>query len=924
MRNLAKKVYFDPSPLFGLRNLGNTCYFNSGLQLLVSSPEFISSLCFIFGGPDDDERQRFEAFSKLLLQRHPHVGDAHYSVWWEVYKLLSQMFLTEFGDIFRELRARGNGPKSSLSESDLQFIEAHVPNAAVVQLGIKAPNMLLKRFSEAHPAFEGMFQQDSSEMINQMLSSLDDVSRVDCFPHQLLAKLTTLGSSDSSRRSVAVLALMHLINIDNARRHLHSATVRSLLKRFDDANLTCPADLQQEYASEFPATFISSPPGIPRIFSSPHNSMFKGYMLSTVLCHRCLSESSTVQEFTSLNVDIPSDAARKRFAAENPSYVNRMRLRWYYDPIRQSWSEREVIISRTTAHEQLGKCPLANPTVQQTQSRRGLLKTIVAGVASMTAIDCYRKGLSFSEYPSTLAKSNLRLVALAAAGVSAVAVAANLYFASTRYHPSTQSVLSIAEAKVRYLSSLLLEPALGRVCLGLSEHERSQFISHCHQRIFHEKRVISNILVLFNEGDSLAQGTPLVSEDGSAAKCAPHPSCRNAAFSTFSEGSDEGIVEYLSQRCSHNGKSCFAPGEIDYPLTLDECLAIHTSGSEVHSGMGDHSNAKQHAGANREGFRCENCCFGGTGWSRGEAFPHSKEALFASRATADVKVTSTILSLPNNLVIHLKRIRPPDDELDAGGGSNSLQKIDDPILFPNSSAIPRIELATGISSCSEGLLDMAPYSSNISSSRLCSLIESGDRFCKQMCAIDGPGRCAEFLENGLIANKETHYRLTSVVNHHGDATGGHYTANSRRVVGMDTSCGVRQHVWFNFNDESVQEESLESVVSESVSKGSVFMFQQVNAECEAMKVAQRALLGPKMAEGVDIPRWWLIRAATSNDPGPIWTQKDYVSSSTRGGSFIFPPKPTQAGYYPNDWFYVKVPLADAHVLVAAHGGDLCL
>jgi len=170
---------FYPSIVCGLFNLGNTCYFNSGLQLLANVRPFVTWLTFgtPIQGPEADAR-------------HSRLHATHSSA--------RRRLLSTLTSTYQEM---GSGEQLQI-----------------------APREVLSQFAELNDAFQGMHQQDCPEMLSMLLGQLEDETKWDVQRQQVLEEITAGGTTQpqlssmcpSSQRYLKMLQLLSQVDRENA------------------------------------------------------------------------------------------------------------------------------------------------------------------------------------------------------------------------------------------------------------------------------------------------------------------------------------------------------------------------------------------------------------------------------------------------------------------------------------------------------------------------------------------------------------------------------------------------------------------------------------------------------------------------------------------------------------------------------------
>ncbi len=243
---------FSPLVLCGLENIGNTCYFNSGLQLLVNCPQFITALRFM------NPLQEVPKTDHALLR-------GRYSS--QHTRRLVQLALSTVNDL---------ETASELSVS---------------------PQPLVGQLAVVNPQFEGFQQQDCPEMMNSLLALIDDETRIATSTAEELQalQLPPQAAVGGGIRDVAVLRLRKAVDDEN--------------ERVERIELERKGGIYREGAAFKP----------PLLFRSGVGDVCRGYTLSEVTCDACRYCSRVIDEFTTLHIEIPTDAQRLEFSKKHPS-----------------------------------------------------------------------------------------------------------------------------------------------------------------------------------------------------------------------------------------------------------------------------------------------------------------------------------------------------------------------------------------------------------------------------------------------------------------------------------------------------------------------------------------------------------------------------------------------------------------------------
>lgn len=354
-------VRFNPTILCTLRNLGNTCYFNSGVQILCNCPEFVYAM--------RDSAFTGEAAGRALVLSRTSSARTH-----ALYRSLTRLLY-------------------DMENKAGELGDAISPATALEQLG------------EVYPAFQGRSQQDCPEMLAAVLGNTEDEGRRDLEVDVLLrgfeAAAATGGDQDARRRRCepALSPAVRALGGDGTRSAaLAAASAAATLtraisepftplgrgasgarannggvarraaaeERAADREMDARLPPGEEGASGGDGLPLSLPLAgpwsaqsiaalrvmqavnnnnaalerrsqerkgaactpasayrAPRLFSNSATDGFKGYSLSEITCRGCGAVSRVVEPFTSLMLDVPSQRQRARFARRHPGIVRR-------------------------------------------------------------------------------------------------------------------------------------------------------------------------------------------------------------------------------------------------------------------------------------------------------------------------------------------------------------------------------------------------------------------------------------------------------------------------------------------------------------------------------------------------------------------------------------------------------------------------
>ena len=754
----------------GLNNIGNTCYFASGIQALLACPQLLSLLRLVtptmtasvegkplvnglpfstssdaqygaipyvlppfpigqflqsvegegaaaLGGLGGGGRLTGPKLADLKaakpLKAIHVIGDAHSWVNWATKGLFSSSssadstsspdtkhfpVWAEFQSLVQQMRHAGDAPSTT-------------------------PVVLLRTLSTAHPQFEGLQQQDSGEMVHQLLSSINDATRVAARSEDLWQAVTTndvpsqlgdVGSflgervfalphippspierypstpgeegtdsldasspmSLASLRSLQVLAMLNRINLENLVREGAEAE----RKQHGGKPLKVPGGEGGASKARLLQRFVTAGQGRyspPKLFNSALTDPFTGFTLSAITCGSCGSCSRTYQAFNTLPLAIPKPITRARFAALHPEYV----------AMRRNARDHEARTAQKAAESRFA----------------GTAKALGRTAAEVAAES---SGRGSHHDASTL---NWVDILQSAAPDSTL----------------TRAVVTSVEVSRFVINTPPVSWAIGRAMA---------FPTRFHKRLpTGLQRALSQLGRI-----------------------------PTRAFWWLFVGDEE--VAYTDYINASTGKP-YNLDEVDYPLTLDECLRIHFGLPETLRGENT--------------YRCEVCGV------KGESS----------------KVTR-LLTAPKYLVIQLLRF----------GGSGGLfgRKDATDVTFPMG------RVATGDNhdpAAQRGYLemplDLVPFFSTGCEGGYAVRIQRGDA---------GEGM-EEFLPQDatpLMPPLRAEYALNAVINHHGATIdGGHYTSCSKRRVlhpgrsstrtpleaMLSAESTMGSETWVNFNDE---------------------------------------------------------------------------------------------------------------------------
>ncbi|CCW69550.1 unnamed protein product [Phytomonas sp. Hart1] len=306
----SRHVAFNSTILCPLCNLGNTCYFNSGIQILSNCPAFVFGLrdvphcyatcqksLFLFNQPNNtDKHTLFQLLANLLYNMEYETLEKGKSI--SPFRVVDQL-----AKVFSSFEGRRQQDCPEMIDAVLVTIED------VYRLEIEV-NDLLQSFEVSAQTYEKKktlrlnndFHIMGNRSINMTGSFPNSNSMEFSMDHNLLDQTRPssvcsreIFSGPRSAHFIAILRLMQKVNEEN--RELERKAAERKGKTYDPRNSFYP----------------------PRLVFNPTTGGFKGYMLSEIRCHNCSNVSRVVNSFSSLILEIPSQRQRYEFAKRNPN-----------------------------------------------------------------------------------------------------------------------------------------------------------------------------------------------------------------------------------------------------------------------------------------------------------------------------------------------------------------------------------------------------------------------------------------------------------------------------------------------------------------------------------------------------------------------------------------------------------------------------
>ncbi|AYU76466.1 ubiqitin hydrolase, putative [Leishmania donovani] len=351
---------FNPMVLCPLQNLGNTCYFNAGVQLLVNCPALVYAV-------------RNSPFAQSTQSNGPLTAHA------------VSMPRAEAATATTKLCLKGGAATHTLFQEFSTLLARMEMGCAAGERAI-SPICALDSLAQAYPQFEGRSQQDAAEMMTSLLASLEEEGGQYVEVAQLLQSfeedaaalrqgVTSLASSPRASEPVARAlkdATAPLLEAETAPsasphrrdysepcnieeysqpsllsstsedtflpgpRSAHFFTVLRLMERVNRENELLERRVKQRQGIAYTNSFKP-----PRLHFNPLLDGFRGYTLSEVECHNCRAVSRVVSPFNGLLLDVPTAKQRRRYALAHPNVPRRVdfdgQLRQVKKPFRLTW-----------------------------------------------------------------------------------------------------------------------------------------------------------------------------------------------------------------------------------------------------------------------------------------------------------------------------------------------------------------------------------------------------------------------------------------------------------------------------------------------------------------------------------------------------------------------------------------------------------
>lgn len=310
----SQTVCFHPTLLQPLLNLGNTCYFNSGVQLLANCPLFVYGILHTavtsFQKPGSTSSSAINAPASNRTAA--------------------------------TLLCKSGGPVSHRVLMEFAGLLGHMNHPPTASDRSISPIRVVDALATAYPQFEGRSQQDCAEMINAVLATMEDEGCLQANVKELLrsfekdaqAKVAATPTtvtvtapkkalpSTASDEGVSEPYGMEDYSLSSPVPTLslpgassaHVTTALRLMDNINEDNENLERLVAQRKGKPYQGNFCP-----PRLHYNPIVDGYRGFSLSEVECHHCHGVSRMVSSFSTLLLDLPSARQRRRFATAHPN-----------------------------------------------------------------------------------------------------------------------------------------------------------------------------------------------------------------------------------------------------------------------------------------------------------------------------------------------------------------------------------------------------------------------------------------------------------------------------------------------------------------------------------------------------------------------------------------------------------------------------
>ncbi|KAG5485457.1 hypothetical protein LSCM1_07541 [Leishmania martiniquensis] len=340
----SREEEFNPMVLCPLQNLGNTCYFNAGVQLLVNCPALVYAV----------RHSPFTRRTQNKLLPHLHAAPMPAAA------------------ATAKLCLKGGAATHALFEEFAALLSRMEAGCVAGERAV-SPLRALDSLALVYPQFEGRSQQDAGEMMTSLLASLEEeggqyvevAQLLQSFEEDAMARrLDPFSSAPSHGLAVTAApplpdagpqqlnssepysfeeysppSLLSSTSTDALLPGPHSAHFLTVLRLMDQVNRENEAlERRAKQRQGKPYTGAFKPP---RLHFSPLLDGFRGYTLSQVECHNCRAVSRVVSPFNGLLLDVPTAKQRRQYAMAHPNVPRRVdwdgQPRQVKKPFRLTW-----------------------------------------------------------------------------------------------------------------------------------------------------------------------------------------------------------------------------------------------------------------------------------------------------------------------------------------------------------------------------------------------------------------------------------------------------------------------------------------------------------------------------------------------------------------------------------------------------------